>query len=153
MAWQGVPKEEVTCCWESRGLGRVVQGVTEVEAEWLHHVAAPMCVMSGPLPEYPARYMPGKDAVVCRQDVEYGRYSLQLPHAIVPHPDQEERIAAFAAALLEGSVLKTFAGAFNFFIIIVFLCTFCGVFRCVCKGAGMRACVQGGRDACVRAFS
>eukprot|EP00884_Botryococcus_braunii_P019188 jgi/Botrbrau1/5953/Bobra.0366s0123.1 len=85
-------------------------GVTEIEAEWLHDVAAPLCTVSDPMPEYPARYMPGRDAVMCRRQVQYGRYSLQLPHVIVLHPDPEERVAAFAAALLDGSAVPSLAG-------------------------------------------
>ena len=48
--------------------------------------------------------------VLCWRDATFGRHSWQLPRCARPHPDATERCAVFAAALLEGKVLPSFAG-------------------------------------------
>lgn len=85
-------------------------GVTEIQAHWLVEVAAPLCEISEALEQPPAAYAPVSDAVMAWHDVSFGRHAWALPRLRCPHPDQNLRVRAFAAALLDGSVLPSMAG-------------------------------------------
>ena len=84
-------------------------GLTAVDPRWLATAAAPMCTFSAPLMEPPPFYNAAADAVLCWQDVTFGTLDWPLPRRAGPHPDATERCAVFAAALLDGSVLKGMA--------------------------------------------
>lgn len=49
--------------------------------------------------------------VLCWRDVTFGRHDWALPRCTAAHSDATERCAVFAAALLEGRVLPSLAGA------------------------------------------
>lgn len=74
-------------------------------------MAAPLCTFSEPLAEPAPFYKPAADQVLCWRDVTFGRHDWPLPRCALPHPDAAERCAVFGAALLEGKVLPSLAGA------------------------------------------
>lgn len=72
--------------------------------------AKSLCTLSAPLDDPPPQYMVKHDAVMAWQDVSFGLHAWQLPRSRVVHPDPAIRARAFAAALLDGTVLPTMAG-------------------------------------------
>ncbi|KAL4857499.1 ATP-dependent RNA helicase DEAH13 [Chlorella vulgaris] len=84
-------------------------GLTGIEPGWLAEVAAPLCTFSAPLADPQPFYKPAADQVLCWRDATFGRHTWQLPRGTAPHPDPSERCAVFAAALLDGKVLPSFA--------------------------------------------
>lgn len=84
-----------------------MSGVTAIDPVWLPHAAEAMCVLSDPLPAPPPFYSHVADRVFCWRDATYGSHMWPLPRHASPHPDLEERAAAFADALLSGRVLKS----------------------------------------------
>lgn len=97
-----------------QGLGQVMwptpAGATSIEAHWLPEVAAPLCTFSGPLLDPPPTWDRVQDKVLARYEVAYGGHSWPLPHHNRPHPDLEQRCAAFASALLEGRIFPALNG-------------------------------------------
>jgi hypothetical protein len=89
-------------------------GISEIEPHWLVEAAKPMCTLSAPLEEPPPQYMVKHDAVMAWQDVSFGMHDWHLPRSRVVHPDPAIRARAFAAALLDGSVLPSMAGNISF---------------------------------------
>lgn len=80
-------------------------GVTAIDPRWLPTVAAPLCTLSAPLADPAPYYNPNADAVMAWRDVTYGSLMWPLPPHATQHPDQGERCAVFAAALMDGTVL------------------------------------------------
>lgn len=89
--------------------------ISSPQAEWLAQSGTPLCVLSAtPLSDPPPAYRPPPtDAVLAWREARYGPRGWQLPPVAAPHPDQAERCAVFAAALLEGRVLPALAGERN----------------------------------------
>lgn len=87
-----------------------VAGVTEVEARWLSQVAEPLVALSEPLQSPPPHYSKALDAVVAVHDASFGRHAWPLPPVERPITDAPTRARCFAAALLNGEFLPSFAG-------------------------------------------
>jgi len=90
-------------------------GATAIEPAWLPAAAPRLCTLSAPLAQPPPRYSAQLDAVVAQHAVLYGPPAWELPPATRPlgarGPHADLAVAAFAAALLGGSVLAAFGPA------------------------------------------
>ena len=84
-----------------------MSGVTVVDPVWLPHVAATMCEISEPLSSPEPFYSSTSDKVFCWRNATFGRHMWPLPKHASPHPSLEERVAAFADALLLGKVIPS----------------------------------------------
>ena len=84
-------------------------GVTAIEPQWLPSVATSLCRFSEPLTDPPPRYDASSDSVLVWKHITFGKHDWQLPDAMFLHPDAQERAAIFAAALLDGRVVKEFS--------------------------------------------
>jgi ATP-dependent RNA helicase DHX37/DHR1 len=86
-------------------------GATEIDPAWLPGAAPRLVTLSAPLADPAPRYVGGAaDAVVAWRDATYGPQAWQLPRVAAPLPvGSDGAIAAFAAALLEGTVSAAMA--------------------------------------------
>jgi len=87
-----------------------MMGATSLEPQWLPHYAPGMCDFSKPLEDPKPHYSRSHDAVMCSVSVTFGPPRWVLPLHPIPFPDNAAAAAVFAAALLEGKVLKALKG-------------------------------------------
>eukprot|EP00897_Mesotaenium_endlicherianum_P007407 jgi/Mesen1/6695/ME000343S05868 len=87
-----------------------LRGVTAVDAAWLAACAPAMCTFSKPLADPPPAYSPAEDHVMCRVAPTFGPHLWALPSHATEMPRGRQRVAVFAAALLQGKVLGTLGG-------------------------------------------
>lgn len=91
-----------------------IHGVTSVKSEWLVKHAGSLCKYSASLTDSLPFYDPYLDQVFCYVTPYFGDQSWELPRSKVPINDVEERIKAFAYALLDGQVLPCLKPVKNF---------------------------------------
>ena len=82
-----------------------------MEARWLPEVAQPLIRLSGPLEDAPPRYSAAADAVVTTHSATFGQHEWPMPAQERPCADAAMQARHFAAALLDGAVLPSMAGA------------------------------------------
>lgn len=82
-----------------------IHGATSVEPEWLVRYAGSLCTFSAPLTDRKPFYDPETDEVLCWTTPTFGPHLWQLEAHTFPIKDNMHRVAVFAWALLEGSVL------------------------------------------------
>lgn len=95
------PREPGTmraCCWRCLACPATTTAT-------MHQAPQHLCAHGAPFT--PCR----APQVLCWRDVTFSRHDWQLPRCTARHPDPNERCAVFGAALLEGKVLPSFAGA------------------------------------------
>ena len=81
-----------------------------MEPGWLPTVAEPLVELSAPLDAPAPHYSQAADAVVATHAVSFGRHRWPLPPVEKPLLDKTLQARVFAAALLAGRVLPSFAG-------------------------------------------
>ncbi|XP_014523036.1 ATP-dependent RNA helicase DEAH13 [Vigna radiata var. radiata] len=81
-----------------------MHGATSVEPSWLVEHAKSSCVFSAPLKDPRSYYDAQTDQVKCWVTPTFGRFSWKLPMHSLPISNDEDRVQAFAYALLEGQV-------------------------------------------------
>ncbi|KAL9235730.1 hypothetical protein vseg_010469 [Gypsophila vaccaria] len=82
-----------------------IHAATSVRPEWLVKYAGSLCTYSAPLADRSPIYDPYSDQVFCYVVPYFGPHLWELPHSKTPIKDVEQRVAAFAYALLDGQVL------------------------------------------------